>query len=120
MSTFGDNVKRVRESRGMSQDELAKKAGYSGRSTISCIETGKRDCPQKQIFAIANALGVTPGELLESNENSAPHDKRKALIQKIERLFESHPLRQMPNIWKTALQRGMVLKPHYRAEFLCF
>ena len=87
MSTFGDNVKRVRESRGMSQDELAKKAGYSGRSTISCIETGKRDCPQKQIFAIANALGVTPGELLESNENSAPHDKRKALIQKIERLL---------------------------------
>ena len=87
MSTFGDNVKRVRESRGMSQDELAKKAGYSGRSTISCIETGKRDCPQKQIFAIANALGVTPGELLESNENSAPQDKRKALIQKIERLL---------------------------------
>lgn len=87
MSTFGDNVKRVREARGLSQDELAKKAGYSGRSTISCIESGKRDCSQRQIFAIANALGVTPGELLESNENSASRDERQALIQKIERLL---------------------------------
>ena len=87
MSTFGDNVKRVRESKGMSQEELAMKVGYSGRSTISGIESGRRDCSQKQILAIANALGVTPGELLETNENSAPQDKRKALIQKIERLL---------------------------------
>lgn len=87
MNTFGDNVKRLREAKGLSQDELAKMSGYTSRSTISCIESGKRDCTQKQILALANALGVTPGELLESNENSAPLDKRKALIQKIERLL---------------------------------
>lgn len=87
MGTFGDNIKRFREAKGMSQDELAKKAGYTSRSTISCIESGKRDCTQKQILALANALGVSPGELLEDNEKSALRDKRKALIQKIERLL---------------------------------
>lgn len=87
MGTFGDNIKRFREAKGMSQDELAKKVGYSSRSTISCIESGKRDCTQKQILALANALGVSPGELLESNEKNALRDKRKALIQKIEWLL---------------------------------
>ena len=87
MGTFGDNIKRFREAKGMSQDELAKKAGYTSRSTISCIESGKRDCTQKQILALANALGASPGELLEDNEKSALRDKRKALIQKIERLL---------------------------------
>ena len=87
MSTFGDNVKHLREAKGMSQDELAKKVGYTSRSTISCIESGKRDCTQKQILALANALGVSPGELLENNEKSAPQNERKALVQKIERLL---------------------------------
>ena len=87
MNTFGDNIKRLRESKGLSQDELAKKAGCTSRSTISCIESGKRDCTQKQVLALAKALGVSPGELFEDNENSAQLDKRQALIQKIERLL---------------------------------
>ena len=82
-----DVIKELRTKNGMSQDELAKKAGYTSRSTISCIESGKRDCTQKQILALANALGVSPGELLEDNEKNALRDKRKALIQKIERLL---------------------------------
>lgn len=64
MSILGDNVKRIRQEKKMSQDELAQLAGYNSRSTISCIESGKRDCPQKQILAIARALGVSPGDLL--------------------------------------------------------
>lgn len=83
MSTFGDNVKRFRETKGLSQDELAKKAGYTSRSTISCIESGKRDCTQKQILALANALGVSPGELLESKEKSTPQTERDVLKQRI-------------------------------------
>lgn len=72
MGTFGDNVKRMREQKGWSQEELAIKAGYTSRSTISCIENGKRDSSQKQILAIANALGISPGELLASNVSSTP------------------------------------------------
>ena len=87
MNTFGDNVKRLREAKGLSQDELAKMAGYTSRSTISCIESGKRDCTQKQILALANALNVSPGELFDNKENCAPQDKRKAQIHKIERLL---------------------------------
>lgn len=87
MSVFGDNVKQMREAKGWSQDELAIKAGYTSRSTISCIESGKRDSSQKQILAIANALGVTPGELLENKEKSTPQTKRDVLKQKIVELL---------------------------------
>lgn len=66
MSVLGNNVKRIRKQKNLSQEELAKRSGYSDKSTISCIESGKRDCSQRQIFAIANALEVSPGELFES------------------------------------------------------
>lgn len=68
MSVLGNNVKRIRKLKNLSQEELAKRSGYSDKSTISCIESGKRDCSQRQILAIANALGVSPGELFESRE----------------------------------------------------
>ena len=48
----------------MSQEELAKKVGYGDRSSIAKIENGKVDLPQSQIFKIANALGVNPGDLM--------------------------------------------------------
>lgn len=82
MNTFGKNVKRIREAKGLSQDELAKRAGYTSRSTISCIESGKRDCSQKQIFLIANALGVSPGELFGKQEVILGTEIRK-IIKKI-------------------------------------
>lgn len=67
MSILGDNVKRIRIEKGLSQDELAQRVGYTNRSTICCIESGKRDCSQKQIVALADALGVSPGDLLEKS-----------------------------------------------------
>lgn len=77
MSILGDNVKRIRIEKGLSQDELAQKVGYTSRSTISCIESGKRDCSQRQIVALADALGVSPGDLLEKSD--APPDTVKAV-----------------------------------------
>lgn len=82
MSIFGDNVKRIRKQKNLSQEELAKRSGYSDRSTISCIESGKRDCSQQQILAIANALGVSPGELLE-NHSFVLGSELKKFITKI-------------------------------------
>lgn len=64
--TFGENLKRLREARGWSQETLAKKMGYeSGRNTqISLDETsGKLPTPEK-ITRYAEALGCSTGELL--------------------------------------------------------
>ena len=59
-----ENIKRLRENKGMSQDELAELTGYTSRSSIAKIEKGLVDLQQTKIIAFANALDVTPGELM--------------------------------------------------------
>ena len=48
----------------MSQEELAKKVGYTDRSSIAKIENGDVDLPQSKIMAIAKALDVSAGALM--------------------------------------------------------
>lgn len=63
------NIKKYRELRGMSQDDLAKKTGYSDRTSISKIEAGKVDLSQSKIVQFADALGVAVSDLWEWNND---------------------------------------------------
>lgn len=64
---IGHNVRRIRTEAGLSQEELADRAELH-RTYISSIERGERNVSIENIFAIARALKVPPGDLL----NSAP------------------------------------------------
>lgn len=66
---FGENLKRLRIARGMSQDELAKALGYTNRSSINKIELGKNDMPRNKIVRAAAVLGVSPLELFQGNKS---------------------------------------------------
>ena len=59
-----ENIKTLRERIGLSQEELARKVGYSDRSSIAKIEAGRVDLSQSKISAFASALGVTPAQLM--------------------------------------------------------
>lgn len=82
----GNRIKQLRLEREMSQDELARKSGYGARSTINKIELGINDVPQSKIKAIAEALGVTVGDLLCWKDFDNQHDTKA--IQKEVNLFE--------------------------------
>ncbi len=58
------NIKMRREELGMSQAELARAVGYTDRSSIAKIESGKVDLPQSKIIEIANALRIPAGDLM--------------------------------------------------------
>lgn len=66
------NIKRIREEKGMSQEELARLVGFKSRSSINKIEMGVNDITQSKLVAIANALGVSPGELMGVDEPASP------------------------------------------------
>ncbi|ADL03463.1 helix-turn-helix domain-containing protein [Lacrimispora saccharolytica] len=70
---IGQIIKRRREELGISQEELALKAGYKSRSSINKIEVDGRGLPQSKIIAIASALKTTPAYLMgwESDNASA-------------------------------------------------
>lgn len=61
------NIKDARRQAGISQVELGKRVGLD-QSGISRIENGSRPVTVGMLKALAKALGVSPGELLEDEE----------------------------------------------------
>lgn len=57
VKTFGDNVKKYRNARGISQEKLAEKANLH-RTYISAIECCRRSISLENIQRIANALEI--------------------------------------------------------------
>lgn len=60
---LGEKVKERREELGMTQDDLARKMGYSSRSSVNKIENG-RAVSQKIIAKLADALNVSEPYLM--------------------------------------------------------
>lgn len=71
MLTLYKNIKQRRIDLGLSQQELAEKVGYTDRSSIAKIETGKVDLTQSKIKAIADALLTTSAALMGEISESA-------------------------------------------------
>lgn len=63
--SFADRLKAYRKIMGWTQEELADKWSYSSE-TISAWERGKRNPNTQQIPRIANFLGISPQELIQS------------------------------------------------------
>jgi len=59
---FGDQLRRLRTERGISQETLAAKAGLD-RTYISGCERGQRNISLVNIYKISDALGISPTEL---------------------------------------------------------
>ena len=72
--TLYERIRQLRQEAGMSQDDLAKAMGYSDRSMITKIESGKVDISQKKILAFARVLNTTPGYLMGIDEESSDAD----------------------------------------------
>lgn len=61
---IGNRIRKLREEKDWSQDELASRLGYKSRSSINKIELGQRNLTQSKIKAIADALGTTPAYIM--------------------------------------------------------
>lgn len=59
----GTNVRRIRLARGLTQEQLAERSGFS-QFYISSLELGRRNPTIVSLFEIAQALGVQPADLL--------------------------------------------------------
>lgn len=68
-----ENIRNRRLELTLTQDELARRLGYSGKSMIAKIEKGLVDLPQSKIEAFADALHTTPCVLMGwDTEDSDP------------------------------------------------
>ena len=61
---FGERVRELRQAKGLSQEELAFKAGVH-RTYLGGIERGERNPALRNIEAIAKALNITLSEFFQ-------------------------------------------------------
>lgn len=90
MSNIGSRVREARKKRDMSQLELARRCGYSTKTTICKIEKGDRNFPVDKVEVIARALNVSAQWLLWGSEahdiEPSPAGKKAVLIEYINQM----------------------------------
>ena len=67
--TIGERVRDRRIDLNISQDELAKLTGYSGKTSISKIEKGVNGIPLDKLFQFASALRTSEEYLIGKVED---------------------------------------------------
>ena len=75
--TIGEKIAERRRFIGMTQEELAKRVGYSSKHAISKMETGCVDFSVlESLSRIAGVLGLTLQDLLSENEETVQDTKQ--------------------------------------------
>jgi transcriptional regulator with XRE-family HTH domain len=78
MSLLGQNIRKAREAKGWTQDQLAEATGKSGKQIVSLWESGKSKPGTKTLIHIAQLLDTTVDALTfgaETKPYSIPDDK---------------------------------------------
>ena len=78
--SVGEEIRRLRKRRGLTQVELASKANnlprmedlHLSRQTICCIENGDYVMTFRQAIAICWALEISLNQLAEADQSTAP------------------------------------------------
>ena len=78
MASIGENIRKLRKARGLTQEQLAELTGINEKS-ISFYENGSRHVPSDCLLPFADALGVNV-EVLLSRKNTTELDELMARI----------------------------------------
>jgi len=62
----GANVRRLRQEKGLTQEEFAEKSGFS-QQYVSGLENGRRNPTIVSLYELAQALDTTPIVLITPN-----------------------------------------------------
>jgi transcriptional regulator with XRE-family HTH domain len=63
----GRNIKRIRQEKGLTQEQLAEVSGFS-QQYLSGLEQGRRNPTIVSIYELATALGISHMELVRPTE----------------------------------------------------
>lgn len=99
--TMYDRIKKLRLEQDLSQEDLAHKVGYKGRSMIARIESGQVDISQSKVKAFAIALNTSVDYLMDDARPIHP-EVIKMIDERISELENSDEKELL------SLYRGMI------------
>lgn len=76
VEAFGRRVRAVRESLGLSQEELAEHAGLH-RAVVGFVERAEREVGVSNAWRLADGLGMELSELLDGVDHKRPSTVRR-------------------------------------------
>lgn len=90
--TVADRIRITREEKGLTQEQLALRMGYTGKSSVSKIEISGNDITLKKVSRVAEALGVTPSYLMgwEVDEEEAENEAHRELVKRALDAYEKY------------------------------
>lgn len=107
--TTGERIKQLRLKYGWTQEQLAQKCGYSGKSVISKVEAATRPVNTEKIKIIADALGVSPSSLVDwESFESLPDDSDKKVINDFISTADSDAVHQLRLYAEFLMNRGVI------------
>ena len=62
---FGQKIKNIRKSKGLTQQEFADSLGYAHKSTINKIESGQEDMSYQKILILLKEYMLSPNDLFD-------------------------------------------------------
>lgn len=93
---IGSRIKKIRERQGITQDELAKKAGYAGKSAICKIETSGEKVSFKTVCRLAEPLNTTPAHIYGwMNEDKGIETTEKLCLSIFSKLSDKNKLKTL-------------------------
>lgn len=106
---LGQRIRKLRTDRGLTQQELADRCGFSGRSVINRLEVGRNDINQNKLRKLADALGVDVADILYVNTDEE-HNVQATKIPVLGSVKAGVPLEaitdvvgyeEIPKVWTT-------------------
>ena len=116
-NNIGEKIRSRRMALGLSQTELARRAGYADKSGISKIESGERDLTSEKIAIFAQALDMDPAELLPDiwsrplgNDQLILTEEEQSIIWRLRMLDEGdrQKVLQVLAVCVSAFERGII------------
>jgi transcriptional regulator with XRE-family HTH domain len=111
MESAGERVSQVRKTMGLKQKDFAKII-HVNQSTLSLIETGKRNLSEKNAVLISKACNVNYEWLMYGAESmiSSPDEDEQAIVKQIMASDDAEIKRMIVEICKLTPEERRVLK----------
>lgn len=74
---IGPKIKEIRKLKGLTQEQLAKALGYSGKSVISHIEKGDADMTYEKMLLLLKTFNLDANQLFDGQKANNPKETKK-------------------------------------------